>query len=254
MRSHATDTAPPVRERVDELALFSGAPAFAEPLHVGRPNIGDRAAFLARIEEALDRRWLTNHGALSLELERRVADLAGVRYAVVVANATLGIELLVRALALEGEVIVPAWTFVGTAQALSWVGLTPVFCDVDPVTQTLAPDAVEAAVTPRTSAILGVHLWGRTCEVERLQSIAHAHGLELVFDAAHALGCTRRGKPVGGFGRAEVLSFHATKVASAAEGGAITTDDARLAERLRYTRAFGFTDYDSGLHSARTPR
>src|SRR5262249_15876974 len=140
---------------------------------------------------------------------------------------------------------VPSWTFVGTAHALSWVGLTPVFVEADPATHNIDPGAVEQAITPATSAILGVHVWGRPCDADRLATIAERHGLPLVFDAAHALGCTYKGRPIGELGTASVLSFHATKVASAGEGGAIPTRDCQLAARLRYMRSFGFCAYDT---------
>lgn len=241
-----TDTARrQARETLDDLAIFSGEAAFAEPLHVGRPNIGDRATLLDRIAGALDRQWLTNDGQLLARFETKVAELTAVRECIVVVNATVGLQLLARALGLSGEVIMPSWTFIGTANAFSWVGLTPVFCDVDPATHNIEPDAVAQAITGRTSAVLGVHLWGRACDAERLGAIAEQHQLALIFDAAHALACTHRGRPIGSLGNAEVFSFHATKIATAGEGGAITTNDAELAQRLRRMRSFGFCAYDA---------
>jgi dTDP-4-amino-4,6-dideoxygalactose transaminase len=127
---------------------------------------------------------------------------------------------------------------------VEWQGLTPVFCDVDPSTHNLDPEAVERRITARSSAIIGVHLWGRPCPVEALEEIAARHKLALVFDAAHAFGCTHRGRPIGGFGNAEVFSFHATKVLNSFEGGAVATNDDDLADRLRVMRNFGFTGYD----------
>ena len=161
-------------------SVSAGAtPAFAEPLHVGRPNIGDRARLHARLDQALDRRWLTNDGPLVAEFEQRVAAAAGVRHCIAVCNATLGLQVLAAATGLTGEVIVPAFTFVATAHALAWTGLTPVFCDVDPVTHTLDPARVEELVTSRTSAVLGVHLWAGVCDVAGLQTVATRHGLSL---------------------------------------------------------------------------
>src|SRR5207248_8110029 len=121
---------------------------------------------------------------------------------------------------------------------------TPVFADIDPRTHMLDPAAVEAAITPRTSAIFGVHLWGRTCDVEALRDIAERRGVQLFFDAAHAFGCARHGTAVGNFGAAEVFSFHATKFFNTFEGGAIATNDDALAERIRLMRNFGFGGYD----------
>ena len=122
----------------------------------------------------------------------------------------------------------PSFTFIGTAHALAWLGIAPVFADIDARTHNVDPAAVERRLSPRTSAIVGVHLWGRPCDVEALEELASRHDLALVFDAAHALGCTHQGKPVGRSGSAEVFSFHATKVASAGEGGAVTTNDPQL--------------------------
>jgi dTDP-4-amino-4,6-dideoxygalactose transaminase len=232
------------KARLDDLALFGGEPVFGETLHVGRPNLGDRAVFLARLEDALDRRWLTNAGRYEQELERRVSELTGVEHCVAVCNATVALDLLGRALGLTGEVVVPSFTFVASAHALLWQGLRPVFCDVDPRTHHLDPRAVESAIGPGTSAILAVHLWGRPCDVGALSAIARRHGLRLLFDAAHALGCSHRGAMIGGFGDAEVFSLHATKVVNAFEGGMIATNDGDLAARLRLMRNFGFADYD----------
>jgi len=232
-------------EKVEDLAVCGGGPAFAEPLHVGRPNIGDRALLSALIEGVLDRKWLTNNGPLVVEFEQRVAEMNGTEYCIAVSNATVGLQLVARAFGLSGEVIVPSFTFVGTAQALSWIGLEPVFCEIDEATHTLDPAAVERAITPATSAILGVHLWGRPCAVDELAEIARRHNLALVFDASHALRCTYAAQPIGRFGDAAVFSFHATKFASSAEGGAITTNDPRIAHSLRAIRNFGFDGYDS---------
>jgi dTDP-4-amino-4,6-dideoxygalactose transaminase len=229
---------------LDDLAVLGGPTAFAEPLHVGRPNIGDRAQLHERIEGALDRRWLANDGPLVAEFERRVADLMDVEHCIATASATAGLQLVARALGLTGEIVMPSFTFIGTAHALAWLGITPVFADIDVHTHNVDPAAVEQMLSSRTSAILGVHLWGRPCDVEALEELATRHNLALVFDAAHALGCTHQGRPVGRSGRAEVFSFHATKVASAAEGGAVTTNDPELARTVRLMRNFGFTGYD----------
>lgn len=230
--------------QLDDLAVFGGPPAFAEPLHVGRPNIGERSRLHERIEGALDRRWLANDGPLVAEFERRVAELMDVEHCVATASATAGLQLVARALGLTGEVVMPSFTFIGTAHALAWLGITPVFADVDVRTHNVDPAAVERMLSQRTSAIVGVHLWGRPCDVDALEELASSHNLALLFDAAHALGCTYRGRSVGRSGHAEVFSFHATKVASAGEGGAVTTNDPELARRVRLMRNFGFVEYD----------
>lgn len=230
------------------LAILGGPPRFAEKVHVGRPNVGDRDAFLARVSEMLDRRWFTNAGPLCKELEQRIADFIGVKHCVAMCNATIALEIAARAADLSGEVIIPAFTFVATAHALQWQQITPVFCDLDPRTHQIDPRRVEALITPRTTGIIGVHVWGRTCDVEALAEIAKRRDLVLMFDAAHAFACSRKGRLVGGFGDAEVFSFHATKFFNTFEGGAVTTNDDELAERIRLMRNFGFSGMDRVIH------
>ena len=231
-----------------DLAINGAPPAFAEPLHVGRPNIGNREAFLARVNRILDSKWLTNDGPMVREFEQRIAKYLGVKHCVAMCNGTIALEIAIRALGLTGEVIVPSWTFVATAHALYWQGITPVFADIDLVTHNLDPDAVRRMITPRTTGIIGVHLWGRAAPVAELQAIADEHGLQLMFDAAHAFGCSYKGQMIGRFGRCEAFSFHATKSFNTFEGGAVTTDDDELAEKMRLMRNFGFKGYDNVIH------
>jgi dTDP-4-amino-4,6-dideoxygalactose transaminase len=236
-----------IRSKAD-LAINGAPPAFAEPLHVGRPNIGNREAFLARVGQILDNHWLTNNGPMVQEFEARIAQYLGVKHCVAMCNGTIALEIAIRALGLEGEVIVPSWTFVATAHALYWQGITPVFADIDPATHNLDPAAVRRMITPRTTGIIGVHLWGRAASVDELQVIADEHGLKLMFDAAHAFGSTYRGRIIGRFGACEVLSFHATKAFNTMEGGAVVTNDDELAEAMRLMRNFGFKGYDNVIH------
>lgn len=236
-----TEPSPPASRT---LALLGGEPLFTEPLHVGRPNLGDRAAFMARMEGILDRNWLTNAGPLVVELEAAICRELGVAHCVAMTNGTIALEIAIRALGLAGEVIVPGFTFVATAHALQWQEITPVFCDIDPATHRLDPGRVEAHLTPRTTGILGVHLWGMPCDVAALDRLASEHGLQLLFDAAHAFGSTYDGRPIGNFGRAEVLSFHATKFLNSFEGGAVVTNDPALAEKMVLMRNFGFAGLD----------
>ncbi len=230
------------------LAVFGATPAFEERLHVGRPNQGCRERLLARINEMLDRNWLSNNGPLVQEFEARLAAMSAVKHCIAMCNATIALEIAVRALGLKGEVIVPSMTFVATAHALQWQEITPVFCDIDPITCTIDCTRVEEMITPRTTGIIGVHLWGRPCNIEALAEIAEGRGLTLVFDAAHALGCTYGGRPIGGFGAAEVLSFHATKFVNAFEGGAVLTNDDLLARKIRLMKNFGFHGYDNVIY------
>lgn len=243
--SHVHRKPPVSTANTKELAILGADPSFERTLHVGRPNIGDRERLIERMNDILDRRWLSNDGPFVRDFEEKVADMLGVRHCIAICNGTVALEIVTRALDLEGEVIVPAFTFVATAHSLQWQGIRPVFCDIDPTTHCIDPAQIERHITPRTSAILGVHVWGQPCNIDALQQIADKHNLKLVFDAAHAFGCNYRGTPVGNFGDAECFSFHATKFVNSFEGGAITTNDDELAEKLRLMRNFGFKGVDN---------
>lgn len=236
------------KKSCDDLAIFNGKSAFEEKLHVGRPNIGNREHLFAKIYNILDRRWLTNNGYYVQEFEQKLADMLGVKHCIVTCNATIALEITTRALGFKEEVIVPSFTFVATPHALQWQEITPVFCDIDPKTHNLDPTCVEQMITPRTSGIIGVHLWGRPSAVEELTEIARKHDLKLMFDAAHAFGCSHNGRMIGGFGDAEVFSFHATKFFNTLEGGAVATDDDELAAKIRLMKNFGFSGYDNVIY------
>lgn len=231
-----------------DLAINGAPPAFDKPLHVGRPNIADPAAFQRLSAGIIERGWLTNDGPVVRELETRIAAHLGVRHCVATCNGTLALEIAIRALGLRGEVIVPSYTFIATAHALHWHGIKPVFADIDPATHNIDPRSVEALLTPSTSGIIGVHLWGRPAPVAALQQIADRRGLPLLYDAAHAFGCSTNGRSIGQFGTAEILSFHATKFFNSFEGGGIVTNDDALAEKARLMRNFGFAGYDNVIH------
>ncbi|MEW8049641.1 MAG: aminotransferase class I/II-fold pyridoxal phosphate-dependent enzyme [Candidatus Thiodiazotropha endolucinida] len=231
-----------------DLAINGAEPAFTEPLHVGRPSIGDRELFLRFTNEILDRQWLTNNGPVVQELEGRIADYHDVSHCVAMCSGTVALEIAIRALQLKGEVIIPSYTFIATAHALHWQAITPIFADIDPHTHNLDPASVRCMISPRTTGIIGVHLWGRIAAVEALQTIADDYKLKLMFDAAHAFGCTHAGTKVGNFGSCEVLSFHATKFFHTFEGGAVLTNDDELAETMRLMRNFGFSGVDNVIH------
>ena len=233
------------KKSISALAYFGGRPVFPTQVHVGRPNIAGQARFFELAGDIFNRCWLTNAGPLVQELERRIAGYAGVRHCVAMCNGTIALEVLVRALGLSGEVIVPSYTFVASAHALQWLNVTPVFADIDPLTHNLDPEQVERLITKHTTGILGVHLWGRGCEVGALEDIARRHKLRLFFDAAHAFGCSKNGRKIGGFGQAEVFSFHATKFFNTFEGGAVVTNDDDLAQLARRMHNFGFAGYDN---------
>ena len=230
---------------IDALSILGGDPSFERTLHVGRPNIGDRERLMERMEDMLDRKWLTNNGPFVQDFEQAVADYLDVKHCVAMCNGTVGLEIAVRALDLKEEVIVPAYTFVATAHCLQWQEIRPVFCDIDPATHCLDPEQVERHITPRTTGILGTQTWGQPCEVDSLRRIADAHDLRLMYDAAHALGCSYEGTMIGNFGDAEVFSFHATKFVNSFEGGAVTTNNDELAEKMRLMRNFGFEGMDN---------
>ncbi len=230
------------------LAIMGGQPSFPEPLHVGRPNIGDREQFMNYANQIFDNRWLTNHGPFATQFEKELSQYLGVKHCITICNATIALEIAIRALGMHGEVIVPSFTFIATAHSLQWQGITPVFADIDPETHNLDIRSVEKLITPRTSGIIGVHLWGRPCEVEALQQIADTRNLKLLFDAAHAFGCSHAGTMIGNFGDAEVFSFHATKFFNTFEGGAIATNNDELAARIRLMQNFGFAGYDDVIY------
>jgi dTDP-4-amino-4,6-dideoxygalactose transaminase len=232
------------KSSLKDLAVFGGSSAFDHELHVGRPNIGDRGRILERFNEMLDRRWLSNDGPFAREFEERVASFVGVKHCVAMCNATVALGIAIRALGLTGEVIVPSFTFIATPHALQWQEITPVFCDIDPNTHNIDPAAVERLITPRTTGIIGVHVWGRPCDVDALEEIAARRKLRLLYDAAHAFGSSRQGRMVGSFGDAEVFSFHATKFLNTFEGGAVVTNSDELASKMRFMKNFGFAGYD----------
>jgi dTDP-4-amino-4,6-dideoxygalactose transaminase len=219
-----------------------------DALHVGRPNIGDRAKFLARVEGILDRRWLSNDGPLVREFESTAAGILGVKHVVAMCNATVALEIASRALGLKGEVIIPSYTFIATAHALQWQGITPVFADMDPVTHNIDPGSIEPLITPRTTGIVGVHVWGRACDTNAIEAIARKHNLQVMYDASHGFGCSSGGRMLGNFGSCEVFSFHATKFINCFEGGVVATNNDELAQKMRLMRNFGFQGFDNVVY------
>jgi len=223
-------------------------PAFKDKLYVGRPNIGSREVMLTRFNDMLDSRWLSNDGPFVAEFEKKLAEYLNVKHCITMCNGTVAMEIAIRALGLGGEVIIPSFTFVATAHALQWQEITPVFCDIEPESHTIDPYKVEQLITPRTTGLIGVHVWGKPCQVEALGRIAKKHNLKLLFDAAHAFACSHHGRMIGNFGNVEVFSFHATKFFNTFEGGAVATNDDVLAAKIRLMKNFGFNDYDSVIY------
>jgi dTDP-4-amino-4,6-dideoxygalactose transaminase len=217
-------------------------------LHVGRPNIGSKEDFLKRVEGILDRRWLSNDGPMVREFESTAAGILGVKHVVAMCNATVALEIASRALGLKGEVIIPSYTFIATAHALQWQGITPVFADMQPATHNVDPDSIESLITPQTTGIVGVHVWGRACDTNAIEAIARKHNLQVMYDASHGFGCSSGGRMLGNFGSCEVFSFHATKFINCFEGGVVATNNDELAQKMRLMRNFGFQGFDNVVY------
>jgi dTDP-4-amino-4,6-dideoxygalactose transaminase len=220
----------------------------SNPIYVGSPNIGNREAFTNRITDILDTRRFSNNGPFVQEFESRIAEFLGVKHCVAMCNATVALEIASRALNLHGEVIVPSYTFVATAHSLQWQEITPVFCDMDPATHNIDPTKIERLITPKTTGILGVHVWGRGCDTEAIEEIADRRNLKVMYDASHGFACSRGGRMLGTFGECEVFSFHATKFLNCFEGGAVVTNNDDLAEKMRLMRNFGFKGFDNVIY------
>lgn len=212
------------------------------PTYVTQPFMPPLEEFIPYLERIWRNKWLTNAGPLHEELEAELARHLGVGHVSLTANGTIALMIALQRLDLHGEVITTPFSFVATSNALLWNGLTPVFADIDPTTCNLDPDAVEAAITPRTAAILPVHCFGQPCDVRRLQAIADRHGLPILYDAAHAFGVRQGGESILRQGTLSTLSFHATKVFNTFEGGAIVSPDRDDGRRLGSLRNFGFID------------
>jgi dTDP-4-amino-4,6-dideoxygalactose transaminase len=236
---------PVLKTSLKELALYGAPPAFISPKYVGTPNIGNRQRFFERMNTIFDARRLTNDGPFVQQFEQSIAEQASTAHCVAVCNATTGLQIAIQACGLTGEVIVPAFTFVAAPHAVASHGLKPVFCDVQHGSHNIDPADAERRITEKTSCIIGVHLWGRPCDTDALGALARKYNLKLLFDAAHAFGCSKGDQMIGGFGDAEIFSFHGTKFINAFEGGAICTNNGELAERARLIRNFGFADYDT---------
>jgi len=221
---------------LSDFALFGARPAFDHPLPVGQLYFPSWDRYENAFRGIFERQYYANNGPLHVALEEKLQRFLRVRHVICVHNATLGLMMLADAMDLSGKLIVPAFTFVASAQSLTWTGLEPVFCDIRPDTHQISIDQVDALIDDDVSAIMGVNLWGGACNPKALADLAKARGIKLYFDSAHAFGCTVEQVPIGNFGNAEVFSFHATKILNATEGGCISTNDDELAERLRSIR------------------
>ncbi|MGK3113357.1 DegT/DnrJ/EryC1/StrS family aminotransferase [Candidatus Pantoea formicae] len=213
-----------------------------ENVLVTSPLLPPLEEFIPYLEEIWQSKRLTNGGPFHQQLEKELADYLGVQHLSLFANGTLALMTAMQALRITGEVITTPYSFVATSHSLMWNGLTPVFADVDPANYNLTPEAIERAITPRTTAIMPVHCYGVPCDVERIQEIADTYGLKVIYDAAHAFGVKLNGESILNFGDMSVLSFHATKVFNTIEGGAIICPDAKTKKRIDYLKNFGFAN------------
>jgi len=215
---------------------------FEQPVYVTRPLLPELQNYTAALQGIWRRQWLTNKGQLHDRLEQALCDHLRVRHLSLANSGTSALMLAFRALEISGEAVTTPLTSPATANALTWCGLTPVFADIDPLELTLDPEAVERAITPRTRAIVGVHVYGIPCRIDQLQAIAERHNLRIIYDAAHAFGTEIDGEPLIKSGDAAILSFHATKLFNTAEGGAVVTPDRDLKRRIDVLKNLGIED------------
>jgi dTDP-4-amino-4,6-dideoxygalactose transaminase len=211
-----------------------------KPIYVTQPSLPDLEEFIPYLQQIWDNKILTNNGPFHKQLEKELADFLGVPYISLFANGTLALVTALQVLRITGEVITTPYSFVATTHSLWWNNIKPVFVDIEPEFGNLDPDKIEAAITPKTTAILPVHVYGNPCKVNRIQEIADIYGLKVIYDAAHCFGVKHLGQGICNFGDISILSFHATKVFNTMEGGAIVCHDAATKKRIDYLKNFGF--------------
>lgn len=213
-----------------------------ELITVTSPLLPDLDEFTKELKNIWDSKWITNNGSYHKKLESALAEYLGVPYVSLFTNGTLPLITALQALRITGEVITTPYSFVATTHALWWNGIKPVFVDIDPKTGNLDPEKIEAAITPKTTAIMPVHVYGNPCDTKRIQEIADTYGLKVIYDAAHAFGVKVNGESILNAGDLSTLSFHATKVFNTIEGGAMVMHDAKTKQRIDYLKNFGFAD------------
>lgn len=211
-----------------------------ETITVTSPLLPDLEEFNAMLREIWDSRWITNNGSFHQRLEQALAEYLKVPYVSLFTNGTLPLITALQALRITGEVITTPYSFVATTHALWWNGIKPVFVDIDPASGCMDPRCIEAAITPKTTAIMPVHVYGKPCDTKAIQEIADKYGLKVIYDAAHAFGVEVDGRSVLREGDMSTLSFHATKVYNTVEGGAMVMHDAKTKQRIDYLKNFGF--------------
>lgn len=207
---------------------------------VTAPLLPDLEEFNTLLKEIWDSKWVTNNGSFHKQLEKELAEYLKVPYISLFTNGTLPLLTALQALRVTGEVITTPYSFVATTHSIWWNGCKPVFVDIDPATGNIDPDAIEAAITNKTTAIMPVHVYGKPCDTTRIQEIADKYGLKVIYDAAHAFGVEVDGESILNAGDMSTLSFHATKVYNTLEGGALVMHDAETKKRIDYLKNFGF--------------
>lgn len=213
-----------------------------ELITVTSPLMPDLTEFNEILKDIWNRKWITNNGHFHKELEKALCEYLKVPYISLFTNGTLPLITALQALRITGEVITTPYSFVATTHSLWWNGIKPVFVDIDPKTGNLDPDKIEAAITPKTTAIMPVHVYGKPCDTQRIKEIADKYGLKVIYDAAHAFGVEVNGESILNAGDMSTLSFHATKVYNTIEGGALVMHDAETKKRIDYLKNFGFAN------------
>lgn len=213
-----------------------------KPIYVTQPSLPNLQEFIPYLEQIWENKILTNNGPFHQQLEKELAAFLGVPYISLFANGTLALVTALQVLRITGEVITTPYSFVATTHSLWWNNIKPVFVDIEPEFCNLDPDKIEAAITPKTTAILPVHVYGNPCKVERIKKIADTYGLKVIYDAAHCFGVKHKGLGICNYGDLSILSFHATKVFNTMEGGAIVSHDDATKQRIDYLKNFGFED------------
>lgn len=209
---------------------------------VTSPLLPNLEEFNLMLKEIWNSKWITNNGQFHQQLEQNLAEYLGVPYVSLFTNGTLPLLTALQALRVTGEVITTPYSFVATTHCIWWSGCKPVFVDIDPATGNIDPDKIEAAITPKTTAIMPVHVYGKPCDTQRIQEIADKYGLRVIYDAAHAFGVKVDGESILNAGDMSTLSFHATKVYNTLEGGAMIMQDKEMKKRVDYLKNFGFAN------------
>ncbi|MRR14395.1 DegT/DnrJ/EryC1/StrS family aminotransferase, partial [archaeon] len=212
---------------------------FKQPIYVTRPLLPDLNLVKDKLSEVWESQWLTNNGPQHQQFEQKLLDVLRVPYLSLFNNGTIALIVACQSLRLSGEVITTPFTFPATPHVLSWNNIRPVFCDIDPLTLNIDADRIESMITPQTTGILAVHVFGTPCDVTKIQEVADRYGLRVVYDAAHAFGVEIGGKGIGTYGDISMFSFHATKLFHTTEGGALTYNNENLKQRIDLLKNFG---------------